>query len=123
MTGESGLDRRDERLASVATRDVPESRRDDVVEVLHGRSIADPYRWLEDDPGDWIDQQNAATERYLSGLAGRSYFATQLREIVARPWTSMWSDQVRMAGFSAAKRGACTPGGDLGHVIRCPRSR
>ncbi|HEY6810011.1 MAG TPA: hypothetical protein VIZ70_02700, partial [Propionibacteriaceae bacterium] len=26
----------------------PETRRDDVVDVLHGRRIADPYRWLED---------------------------------------------------------------------------
>jgi len=26
----------------------PESRRDDTVDVLHGREIADPYRWLED---------------------------------------------------------------------------
>lgn len=29
-----------------------ESRREDVVENLHGRDIADPYRWLEDDPDD-----------------------------------------------------------------------
>lgn len=70
-------------------RDVPESRRDDVVEMLHDRSIADPYRWLEDDPCDWIDQQNAATEQYLSGLPRRSYFAGRLREILARPWTGV----------------------------------
>ncbi|WP_405060980.1 prolyl oligopeptidase family serine peptidase [Kribbella sp. NBC_01505] len=70
-------------------RDVPHSRRDDVVEVLHGRSIADPYRWLEDEPGDWIDQQNAATERYLADLPGRSYFADRLRDILARPRTGV----------------------------------
>jgi len=36
----------------------PETRRDDVVDVLHGRPIADPYRWLEDpdsvETADWV---------------------------------------------------------------------
>ncbi|MFF1821930.1 prolyl oligopeptidase family protein [Kribbella sp. NPDC058245] len=70
-------------------RDVPQSRRDDVVEVLHGQAIADPYRWLEDASDDWIDQQNTATEQYLSGLPERDYFAGRLREILARPWTGV----------------------------------
>ena len=26
----------------------PATRRDDLVEVLHGLAVADPYRWLED---------------------------------------------------------------------------
>jgi prolyl oligopeptidase len=26
----------------------PETRRDDIVEVLHDTTIADPYRWLAD---------------------------------------------------------------------------
>jgi hypothetical protein len=68
-------------------RDMPETRRADVVEMLHGRSIADPYRRLEHDPGDWIDRQNAATELYVSALPRRSYFAGRLCEIFARPST------------------------------------
>ncbi|TDD62894.1 S9 family peptidase [Kribbella antibiotica] len=63
---------------------VPDSRRGEVVEVLHGQSIADPYRWLEDAPGDWIAQQNAAAEEYLSALPQRQYFENRLREILAR---------------------------------------
>ena len=44
----------------------PETRRDDVREVLHGVEIKDPYRWLEDQESAetraWIDAQNAYTQ-------------------------------------------------------------
>ena len=26
----------------------PETRREDIVETLHGREVRDPYRWIED---------------------------------------------------------------------------
>ncbi|MFF0268845.1 prolyl oligopeptidase family protein [Kribbella sp. NPDC004536] len=67
----------------------PESRRDDVVETLHGREIADPYRWLEDpdsaDTQDWVNRQNAFTEAELSGYPEREWFRTTLSAILARP--------------------------------------
>ena len=54
--------------------DYPQTRRDDVVEVLHGRPIADPYRWLEDpdsaETADWVKRQNEVTEAYLEALPG-----------------------------------------------------
>src|SRR3954465_8685901 len=41
----------------------PNSRRDQVVDHLHGVEIADPYRWLEDGTSDetraWTAAQNA----------------------------------------------------------------
>ena len=47
----------------------PPTRRDDVVETLHGRVIADPYRWLEDGTGaevrEWSAAQTARTESVL----------------------------------------------------------
>lgn len=52
----------------------PETRRVDVVEQHFGRSVADPYRWLENDArsdpevADWIAAQNAATEAHLRTL-------------------------------------------------------
>ena len=42
------------------------TRRSDQQDTYHGRSIADPYRWLEDPDGkesrEWIDAQNALFE-------------------------------------------------------------
>ncbi|MER7250050.1 prolyl oligopeptidase family serine peptidase [Kribbella sp. NPDC000426] len=67
----------------------PESRRDDVVETLHGRDIADPYRWLEDpdspDTQDWVRRQNEFTEAELSGYPERAWFQTTMSAILARP--------------------------------------
>lgn len=40
----------------------PETHRGDVVEEIHGVTIADPYRWLEDQESPetraWLDEQN-----------------------------------------------------------------
>jgi prolyl oligopeptidase len=53
----------------------PPTRADNVVERLHGVTVADPYRWLED--GDspevrqWVEKQNAFTRSVLDKLAGR----------------------------------------------------
>ncbi|NUR95904.1 MAG: S9 family peptidase, partial [Kribbellaceae bacterium] len=70
-------------------RSYPESRRDDVVETLHGRQIADPYRWLEDpdsaDTQDWVKRQNAFTEAELSSYPEREWFQTTMSAILARP--------------------------------------
>ena len=53
----------------------PQTRRDDVREVLHGVEIVDPYRWLEDGKGPdtraWIDAQNAYTQAMLGARPER----------------------------------------------------
>ncbi len=53
----------------------PVARTVDVVDDYHGTKVADPYRWLEDpsSPGyrEWIDAENAVTERFLSTLPDR----------------------------------------------------
>ncbi|HZX04763.1 prolyl oligopeptidase family serine peptidase, partial [Kribbella sp.] len=67
----------------------PESRRDDVVETLHGHQIADPYRWLEDpdapETQDWVTRQNSYTEAELSGYPERAWFQRTMAAILARP--------------------------------------
>lgn len=67
----------------------PDSRRSDLVENLHERQIADPYRWLEDPDAsetvDWVRQQNELTESYLSGLDEREWFRETMRAVVQRP--------------------------------------
>lgn len=69
--------------------DYPETLRGDVVEPLHGRQIADPYRWLEDPDSpetvDWVRRQNAVTEEFLSGLPGREWFRRTMRDVLFRP--------------------------------------
>jgi prolyl oligopeptidase len=53
----------------------PVARTVDVVDDYHGTKVADPYRWLEDpsSPGyrEWIDAENAVTDRFLSTLPDR----------------------------------------------------
>ncbi|HEU5169206.1 MAG TPA: prolyl oligopeptidase family serine peptidase [Gemmatimonadales bacterium] len=65
----------------------PQTRRADLVEVIHGESIADPYRWLEN--GDsaetraWTETQNALTEAYLSASPARPLIRARLDELLA----------------------------------------
>ena len=51
----------------------PDARRADTVDVLHGVSVADPYRWLEDERSPesqaWVDAQNELTEATLGRFA------------------------------------------------------
>jgi prolyl oligopeptidase len=62
-----------------------ETRRDPVVEVLHGQKIADPYRWLEE--GDapevaaWTEAQNAHTRRVLDAVPGRARLEERLWQL------------------------------------------
>jgi prolyl oligopeptidase len=65
----------------------PETRSRDVVDVLHGEKIADPYRWLED--GDtsetilWTERQNAVTEAYLAAIPSRQGIRSRLQELLS----------------------------------------
>jgi prolyl oligopeptidase len=64
----------------------PVTRKVDVVDDFHGTKVADPYRWLEDpsSPGyhEWIDAENAVTERFLAALPDRQ----PLRERLTALW-------------------------------------
>lgn len=65
----------------------PKTTAHDLTEVLHGETIADPYRWLED--GDtpetrrWTEEQNALTQAYLSSVRGRERIRTRLEKLLA----------------------------------------
>jgi len=63
----------------------PHTKREDVVEVIHGREIKDPFRWLEDMESEevrkWIEDQNALTISLLSSLPWRKEIEGELTEI------------------------------------------
>ena len=63
--------------------------RHDVVDVLHGVEVRDPYRWLED--GDdaavqrWAAEQNACTRAALDAVPSRSAWHARLIEFMNLP--------------------------------------
>lgn len=67
----------------------PESSASDVTELLHGRTVADPYRWLEEpdsaDTRDWVRRQNAFTEQQFAQIHERSWFHSLMQRILRRP--------------------------------------
>ncbi len=71
--------------AAPAALEYPSTRRESLVETLHGEEVADPYRWLEqldsDEVRDWIDAQNALTFGHLDTLPGRDALEARLTEL------------------------------------------
>ena len=75
--------------ASVAAEpvdDYPRTRRDDVVENIHGIRVADPYRWLEDpdkpEVAAWMEAQDKYARDRLDTLADRPAFAKKLDSVM-----------------------------------------
>lgn len=70
-----------------ASPDAPPTRREDVVDILHGVEVPDPYRWLEAQQSSetraWIDSQIAYTDSVMSGVAGVSDLRERLRALIA----------------------------------------
>ena len=68
-------------------RPYPESPTINVVDVLHGETIADPYRWLEDGEAPetrlWTDRQNELTESYLAAVPAREQIRRRLGELLS----------------------------------------
>jgi len=66
--------------------DVPVTKKNDLVETLHGVKVADPYRWLEDanapETKNWVQAQNRATFAYLATIPERE----RIKEKLTRLW-------------------------------------
>ncbi len=64
----------------------PATRRDDVTETMHEVTIADPYRWLEDQNSPetraWINAQNAYTHKLLDAWPGRAQLEKRATELM-----------------------------------------
>ena len=67
----------------------PPTRRIDHVDTYHGTSVADPYRWLEDDVREsddvaaWVEAQNEVTFGYLKQIPQR--------ETIEKRLTTLWN--------------------------------
>src|SRR5579864_4434548 len=63
----------------------PPTRQDDLIEMLHGVAVADPYRWLEDgetpETRAWVDAQNERTREYLDSLPFVANIRARLDEL------------------------------------------
>ncbi|MGQ0648531.1 MAG: prolyl oligopeptidase family serine peptidase [Gemmatimonadaceae bacterium] len=69
---------------------VPETRKVAVLDTLHGVSIPDPYRWLEDQESDEVRGWIATQERYADSVMGpstplRDSLRTRLAELIDAP--------------------------------------
>ncbi len=66
---------------------VVETRREDIVDILHGQRVNDPYRWLEADDSPevdaWVDQQNDLLSRSLQKLPDRNKIHERLERLLA----------------------------------------
>jgi prolyl oligopeptidase len=70
----------------------PPARVDDVVDVLHGVPVPDPYRWLEDASSPeveaWVRAQNDRTRSVLDALPHRAPLHRRLVTLLRTPVTS-----------------------------------
>jgi prolyl oligopeptidase len=77
-------------LQIVLAQDKPEgppiTRRDDVKETLHGVTVEDPYRWLEDqnsqETREWINAENKYTQSLIGTLPTRPYISERLGQLL-----------------------------------------
>ena len=63
----------------------PAARKVDTVDQYFGTSIADPYRWLEDDNSaetkEWVQEENKVTADYLSKIPYRQQVRQRLEDL------------------------------------------
>ncbi|MFI9839005.1 prolyl oligopeptidase family serine peptidase [Nonomuraea sp. NPDC051941] len=69
----------------MSARAYPPARRGEDSDVVHGRVIPDPYRWLEGDGAEsrrWLRAQHELTEGYLRSSRPRPFFADLLDRLM-----------------------------------------
>jgi prolyl oligopeptidase len=70
----------------LVTRSVPLTCVEPVTEVLHGVTVTDPYRWLEDQNSprtrEWISEQARYARAYLHTIPGRERIRERIQELL-----------------------------------------
>ncbi|MEA2206480.1 MAG: prolyl oligopeptidase [Blastocatellia bacterium] len=84
----------------------PKTRVENIAETLHGVTVADPYRWLEDQDSPatraWIDEQNRYTQSVVGSLPGREAIHKRLEQLLKIE--TMGIPTVRGARYFFSKR-------------------
>ncbi|CAL9559409.1 Prolyl endopeptidase [Nocardiopsis dassonvillei] len=86
----------------------PSAERLDLVETLHGRPVADPYRWLEDPESaatkEWSAAQDTLFSELGAHLPGRDRFAAHVREFLGAGSVGapVWRGERRFSGRRTA---------------------
>ena len=79
---------------SASALDYPAAARGSVVETLHGKEVADPYRWMEDidseEVATWVKAQAELAEGFIKEIPGRDAIRDRLESLqnyekVSRP--------------------------------------
>ena len=63
----------------------PATRKTDTIDTYFGHTVADPYRWLEDDKSAetraWVTAENAVTQNYLQQIPYRAKFQSAIEKV------------------------------------------
>lgn len=67
----------------------PFTRREELIEAIHGLEVSDPYRWLEDGENaevlEWVIAQNRCTRQALDARPSRDVWLERLSALIALP--------------------------------------
>jgi len=73
-------------MKAVNSLDYPETKKGAVVDTYFGETVADPYRWLEDDMSEetaqWVKTQNKLTFSYLEQVPYRDTLKQRLEKLM-----------------------------------------
>ncbi|WP_339744339.1 prolyl oligopeptidase family serine peptidase [uncultured Rubinisphaera sp.] len=65
----------------------PKTKKGNQTDIYHGKEVADPYRWLEDDVREsdevkaWVAAENKVTDAYLSQIPARDEIEKEMTEL------------------------------------------
>ena len=80
----------------------PKTRRENIVEEIHGVKIEDPYRWLENasskEVQEWVDEQNRLTLSILDGYSGEKIVKKRMLDLFHYDYIQSYYFQVTNRG-------------------------
>lgn len=80
-------------MTARSARQYPAAPRAEIVDVIHGVEVPDPYRPLEDPDAPstvrWVQEQNGMTEEFLAGLPSRRNIRDRIAELWDYPKTGV----------------------------------